>query len=123
MYLNKREIDQTLLAQILLRLRNLEDRLGGGGGGGFVRQFVQYGPTVPLESAVEGVTIVFAAPASPSSPIFSTAPNGTIFNFANVTTSEIPISDGTSNVMTLVPGEFTSLVKLNGAWYGTLGII
>lgn len=121
---DRNTLDGTLLSQILLRLRNVEASVDLGGGGGIQRTFVAYDPSIPLESAVDGVTIVFTGlTTSVSSAAFQSAPNGSIFNYANVTESEVTISDGFAEVMTLVPGEFTSIIRFGGEWYGSLGII
>ena len=109
-------ISTPLFAQILSRLRKLETLAAQSSS---QELYVMYTEEIPLESAINGLTIVFEEPTTlVSSTAFQTAPDGSIFSYGNLTESEVTISDGVDDILVLVPKEFSKLIKYNGSWYG-----
>jgi hypothetical protein len=122
-------LDGSLLLQILRRLRNVEEQSGGGSGGGGTssdaRIIVPYTVGIPLESAVNNILVTFSSndEITVGSSAFVNSAVGSFYNFGNLGTKDVHITNGTTIILSIVPGEFTSLVKMTNGWYGTLGLI
>lgn len=120
-------LDGALLAQALLRLRNVETAVATGGGSGstqVARVFVMYPDTSALQTGATVLTFLATSVMRVTFEALQSAPLGSIFHFANFGTSDVHVQQDTSvTVLSIVPGETTSLVKLQDGWFGTLGLV
>lgn len=113
--------DGSMLAQTLLRIRNTENVISSVQASVTPLEFVDYENGTPLSAAISSV-LLFNAAVTVSWAGLSTSDTGTIYRFGNLSGGEVIISDGTSEILKMVPGEFVRLIRLNaGRWIRTFG--
>ena len=98
-------LDGPLLAHILARLRRLE--LGN------QQTFVNYIPGTGLSS---GSTTVFTSGGSYVFEQLQTTIAGTFFTVVNASPDTLTLNDGILDVINIVPGEGTSILRYNDSW-------
>lgn len=120
-FVGRNSLDGPLISQLLLRVRNLES---AGGSIAYKRQFILYDDTIKLESAKNENVIIFKSNQilNVESTYFQNVTNES-FNFGNMGTQDVNISDGFKIILSLVPGEFTSLIRFQNEWIFSLGLI
>jgi len=112
---NGGSLDGPLLLQTLYRLRNTELAITALQ---TKNTFIDYVPSIPMSAALSA-TLLFLEPREITDEQLQTAEINSIYNFGNTSNGFVTISDGNAVILTIVPGEFVSLIRRPTRWIGT----
>jgi hypothetical protein len=125
-FANGGSLDGELLSELLLRLRRLESRTSPPIPPGNVSyEFIDYDATTAnwIDNQLQtypAVIIVFSFTTDTtieSTYLGSGLPDQTYFRFSNHGTANIMLTDGTNEIVTVVPGENIKIMKVSSGWY------
>ena len=109
-------LDGALLAQTLFRLRTAEGEIAELKAIVSPLVFINYTAGMSVSLAITGVLVFQPGTTAIVSVDFNSAPAGTIYRFGNATTEDVTVGTSSGPLLTLVPGEYSRLVKLTSGW-------
>lgn len=123
-------LDGPLLNQTLFRLRTAETEIAElkSGSTSATLQFVDFvsESETPISLAISGVLVINTGTTSVDSEDFASAVTGTTYRFGNNSLVNVTINSittpTTTTLLTLVPGEYSRLIKLSSGWLPLFGI-
>jgi hypothetical protein len=109
-------LDGALLTQTLFRLRTAEAEIADLKSIVSPLVFINYTPGMSVSLAITGVLVIQPGVTSIVSADFTSAPAGIIYRFGNETSGDVTIGTAATTLLTLVPGEYSRLVRLESGW-------